>query len=100
LTEAERGIPPAAHLEDPVATAPPAVTPAAAESTKPAVTPIAPEVKPAPIQASAVAARALGSSTSTSPRESEESYDIVSDQAEGVKPSKAEEGSESDSDWE
>jgi len=64
-----------------------------------------------PPAASAVAARAIGSSASTSPRVSEESYDIVSDQAEvtgsRVRPSaasasaaKAEEGDDSDSDWE
>ncbi len=51
---------------------------------------------------SAVAARAIGSSTSTSPRESEESYDIISDQADhGAKPAaKQDKGSDSDSDWE
>jgi hypothetical protein len=62
-----------------------------------------------PSAASALAARAIGSSASTSPRESEESYDIVSDQAEviGSKVSapappaaKGDEGSDSDSDWE
>ncbi len=102
LSSAEQTFPRTTNLKLPAATAPALAIPKLA-ATEPIATPVttaSPEVKAAPVLASAVAARALGSSTSTSPRESEESYDIVSDQAERVKPIKAEEGSESDSDWE